>query len=311
MNLNNGYRKCYVGLVMAIASAVAMALVVCNHLPTSPRGGVIEWGVPWFFFASGFWFANSQKSMMENVRVRIKSLLLPYYAWNVIWFPILFFFNWVGWRYFGATRIVDGSITCVIRCLGLSPFAWPALVPTWFLRSLFVAVVVVGSLNNVLRRTLRAKNKFLGVDVSRLIVCSLCCGAYWTWHALGPKEQLLQSLFVFGIPLSGCAWFAVGMVMEEIVHSLTGTAGVGFPVNERSRKWSECIRRQIVPVYLIHVPVILFVGWVFKAFHCYHALETTTGDVVMWVVGVIGAIATGELMRRKIPRVAKMLFGGR
>lgn len=300
-----------VGLAMSIASIIAMALVVCNHLPTPPKWYVIRWGVLWFFFASGFWFANSRKSLAENVSARVKSLLVPYYAWNVIWFPIIFVFNWVGWRYFGVNRVVDGSAESVVRCLGLSPFAWPALVPTWFLRALFVVVVIVGSLDNVLRRAAFGRNRLMGIDISRLVVCSLCCGVYWAWHILESKERLLQLLFVFGIPLSGCAWFAVGMVIEGIVHSASVASRCDLARCERSRRLSECIRRHIIPVYLIHVPVILFVEWGFRAFHCYNVLETNMGNAVMWGVGVIGAISVGELMRRKTPCVAEFLFGGR
>lgn len=82
--------------------------------------------------------------------MRVRTLLVPYYLWNFIWFPILFFFNWIGWRYFGAERVVDGSVMCVLRCLGLSIIGPPALVPTWYLRALFVAVSIISCLDYIL-----------------------------------------------------------------------------------------------------------------------------------------------------------------
>ena len=300
-----------IGLAMTIASAVAMGLVVCIHLPTLPKGGVLEWGVPWFFFASGFWFARSRRTVLENIKIRVKSLLLPYYLWNVIWFPILFIFNWVGWRYFGAKRVVDGSVECIVRCMGLSPFAWPALVPTWFLRALFATVVVVGLLDWTFRQIVPMGKMFLKASVSRWLVCLLCLVMYWMWCLLGSKETLLHSFFVFGLPLGGCAWFSMGMVIREVMCAVNEKEESVALSDERSRKWREGIHRQIMPVYLIHVPVILLVGWLCKAFHCYGMLETIGGDVVMWFVSVGGAIVIGEFMRRRCPQCARLLLGGR
>ena len=136
----------HIQYVMTGLSAVALGLVVAHHVPSLPQGGILGFGVPWFFFASGFWMMKEDFDWSGEVCKRVKNLLIPYYLWNVVWFPILFGCNWIGWRYCGANRVVDGSWECVIRCLGLSPWQWPALVPTWFLRALFVVVLVVGGL---------------------------------------------------------------------------------------------------------------------------------------------------------------------
>ena len=240
----------------------------------------------------------------------MKSLLLPYYLWNVLWFPILFIFNWIGWRYFGANRVVDGSIECIVRCMGLSPFDWPALVPTWFLRALFAAVVVVGLADRACRQIMSTEHMFLKVPVSRWLVCLLCWMMYLAWLLLDHKETLLHSFLVFGLPLGGCAWFSMGMVVGEIMHSATDEGENVVSSGERNRKWIACIRRQIMPVYLIHVPVILFVEWGCKAFHVYDRMETIAGDVMMWFVSVGGAIVIGEFMRRLCPRFARLLLGG-
>ena len=135
---------------MTVVSLLALGTVVCLHLPSLPQHWMLDWAVPWFFFAGGFWYARSAKPYGEQVRGRVKSLLVPYCLWNLAWFPILFVANWLGTRYCGASRVVDGSAACVFRCLGLNPCAWPALVPTWFLRALFAAVVVVGGVERLL-----------------------------------------------------------------------------------------------------------------------------------------------------------------
>ena len=65
------------------------------------------------------------------MRKRVRSLLVPYFLWNLIWFPVLFLSNWIGWKYFGAERVVDGSVDSIVRCLGFSPWRWPARARGW------------------------------------------------------------------------------------------------------------------------------------------------------------------------------------
>ena len=86
-------------------------MVVCLHLPSSPKHWLLDCAMPWFFLASGYWYSRSSKSFGENVRERVRSLLVPYYLWNILWFPILFSVHWIGLRYCGTDRAVDFSST--------------------------------------------------------------------------------------------------------------------------------------------------------------------------------------------------------
>lgn len=282
-------------VLIIFINMIALGTVVCLHLPSLPQHLALDWAVPWFFFASGFWYARSTKPYGEQIRSRVKSLLVPYYLWNLIWFPVLFVVNWIGWKYCGASRMVDESVACVVRCLGLSPIAWPALVPTWFLRALFMAVVIVGALDRLLmskdRRTV----------TGRLAVCVF----FWLVYASQPlgmfPSPAWRGFFSFGVPLLGCACFATGLLAE---------AGLR-PSSVPQPSWVRMVRRQMMPVYLLHAVVIMIVGWGAKALHCFDLLTTWVGDVVMWLVGIGGAVVLGEVLRRLMPRVAGLLFGGR
>lgn len=48
--------------MMTILSAVALGMVVALHVPTLPKHWLLDLAVPWFFFASGFWFDGDIKS---------------------------------------------------------------------------------------------------------------------------------------------------------------------------------------------------------------------------------------------------------
>lgn len=187
---------------------------------------------------------------------------------------------------------MDGSAGCILRCLGLSPFAWPALVPTWYLRALFCACVVYAALGWFGKCERLETWRKWGMAV-------LLWGAYLTREIWMPEGELWAKFFVFTIPLHGLAMFALGAAVRGMFACTSGS--LKFNV----------IRRQMMPVYVIHAAVIISVGWVFKAVGRYEFLETTAGDIVMWFVGIIGAALIGEAMRRFLPQISTVLFGGR
>lgn len=284
---------------MSVLSAVAMGLAICHHLPTHPQGGVLEWGVPWFFFASGFWYGGKPRCWKAEMGKRVRSLLAPYFLWNLIWFPILLAANWLGWRLCGVERVVDGSLASIIRCLGFNPCQWPALVPTWFLRSLFVAVAVVGgawSLGSHLQRWRH------GEFAWRVVVAVLFVSIHATRKCWMPTNPTWDGFFAFGVPLHGMMCFAVGGLVASFLVADLGTPKSLIAI---------AIRRQLMPVYVLHAVVIVSIGWVAKAIGCFDRLATLPGDVAMWILGVACSIAIGEVMRRRTPDAARVLFGGR
>ena len=117
-----------------------------------------------------------------------------------------------------------------------------------------------------------------------------------------PADHIWDGFFVFGVPLHGMMCFAIGGIVAVLLGS-NKEKGNDFIV--------QCIRSQMMPIYVVHAIVIVVCGWAAKAIGCYASLETIQGDVAMWFVGVIGAIAIGEAMRRWTPNAAEVLFGGR
>ena len=287
-------------MAMSLCSVMAMALVVCHHLPTYPQGGILEWGVPWFYFASGFWYAAKPRKLSAEILKRIRTLLVPYFLLNAIWFPVLFLANWVGWKYLGAERVVDGSAASVIRCLGFNPWAWPALVPTWFLRALFVASIGVGGIWAVLDAVVQEGRQ------PRIVLRALTALVLWAVvlmrHRWCPVDGHWADFFVFGVPLYGMACFALGGFTSTMV-GVDGSLAI--------HPFVTTVRRHLMPVYVLHAIVIVVCGWVARAAGAYDILLTINGDAAMWIVGVVGALLLGEAVRRCSPRFAELIFGGR
>lgn len=276
-------------------SCLALAMVVCLHLPSFPKHWLLDCAVPWFFLASGYWYSRSSKSFGENVRGRVWSLIVPYYLWNILWFPILFAAHWIGWRYCGMERTVDGSLPCVLRCLGLSPFAWPALVPTWYLRALFVVVVAVGGFECLLRRV-------CGAMPSRVLTCALFAGASLTQRMWAPEGDAWNGLLTYGIPVYGCAWFAAGILLGGLARRVPDAPQ--SPV-------SSFLRHQTMPVYLLHAPVLIACGWVAHALHFHDRLTTLLAGFILWAASILVSVLLGESLRCLAPRAASLLFGHR
>lgn len=283
-----------------VFSAAALGLVVCLHLPSFPKWGVLKFAVPWFFFASGFWYGRRPRKWSDEMRKRVRSLLVPYFLWNLIWFPVLFLSNWIGWKYFGAERIVDGSFDSIARCLGFSLWRWPALVPTWFLRALFVVVAIVGGLWACCASA-RKIGRY-GEVVCRIVVACVLSAIALSVNSWCPDGHVWKGSFEYGVPLHGMACFAIGGVVALASDGDDDCTSDGV--------WAF-LRRQMMPIYLLHAIVIMVCGWLAKALGRFDFLTTACGDVIMWLVAVSGAIALGWTMRRFMPRMAEILFGGR
>jgi len=293
--------------IITIVGVFAMGCVVAHHVPLLPNGGILKFGVPWFFFASGFWmggkfigcYGNAASVWKQECARRVRTLIVPYFLWNLIWFPILFAANWIGWRYCGVERVVDGSFGCVARCLGFSVWQMPALVPTWFLRSLFVVSVIVGAVWVGFSKCGK------GLRFAWIVRTATAAVIFWAIEFIlgkyGPDREWWDSFLCFGIPVYGMACFATGGAVAAMMRSRPESGG-GI---------MSMIRRQMMPVFLLHVPVILMISWILRALGKMAFLADPLANVFLGIVGVTGAIAIGEMMRAFMPRVTYVLFGGR
>ena len=117
----------------------------------------------------------------------------------------------------------------------------------------------------------------------------------------GPSDNWWDGFLCFGIPVFGMACFATGGVLASLVKMPPKTnSGI-----------SALVRRQMMPVFLLHVPVILMITWVARAVGSYQHLTDSDGSILLAVVGVVGAIILGEAMRAFMPRITCVFFGGR
>ena len=114
-------------------SCIAMIAVVAGHsAPRTAMGMAVDrvflFAVPWFFFVSGFYFIKSVESrgILELVKRKIKTLLLPYVIWCLL-----------GWVIF---RPSLPMLCCEI--FGLAHSYPIGNLPLWYVMALMIFMII-------------------------------------------------------------------------------------------------------------------------------------------------------------------------
>ena len=268
--------------LMAVMGVIMIALVVFIHVPLGDASWCLWWrqwgvqgvcrlGVPWFFFASGVFFARhvgeGEGWCWREVKKRIGSLLLPYFVLNVLWLPVMIACNWIGARWFNQPVVVGANWACVIRGLGLSPFSWPIVVPTWFLRALFVVAAAFG----LVAVCLRMKS---GDWAKRAVVAAVAWGVCFVqgrWFS-SPR---VDAFFHFTLSLQGLALFATGVLCSPLLMPRGKHPG---DADLRRLTWS---------VLVLHAPILSVLTMPLKALGWYTpAFSMLTVYALFWAAAI-------------------------
>ena len=326
-------------------STVCSMLVVLLHIGPRVEIGSSTWfvdrffndglgraAVPFFFVASGFFLARhvgEEGWWIRSVRKRVRTLIVPYLFWNLLWLLMLATVAvsanvWHGRSAFsGLTMpILDG------------PFSLPPLVPTWYLRALFLFVVLSPLFVKCLAR----------FGKTTIAVVALLYAAFYrssgiplgTWRAI-PNTLL---------PLEGLVYFLVGMKLamdgdhREVPRRLAlvslGIAivvtvlrihckadGNVFLYNHTrflvvpgflwllwaavpSTPWPQWITSSSIAIYLIH-PFVIF--WFRKLAHS--PIDGFMPYCACVVLAIIAPIAVKRILLLISKNAACLVFGGR
>lgn len=142
--------------------------------------------VPAFFIISGFLlFYNvheyNKDIYLRKVRSRVKSLLIPYISWNLLYLLLYWLIGHENILFAEGKNIFDESYTNLNFFIAL--FVKPLDGPLWFIRNLFVLVLISPVLYHIIKRS---------------------------WYCL-PFSLLLLTQFVHNSLIETFLWFSFGL----------------------------------------------------------------------------------------------------
>lgn len=214
------------------AKVVCLFLVLFCHIP--PTSGFFHtfsyiFHVPLFFFVAGMFYKN--RSISDVVTHSARTLLLPYFAFNVLLIAILVTISLVGNYGFSSTENLLYPILGVI--LGSSgttaPFKLPGG-PSWFLMALFVARVVFSII-------LHSKKKFIIFEVLLLVVIYQVVRHYLCWAPFSVTGAIIGLPFmvlgymykdkILAITHAKALWRVVLIILTLVLVAICASAN-GF-----------------------------------------------------------------------------------
>lgn len=330
-------------LIVALHSlSAARAGVVVKCIYSLIARGLCQTAVPWFFFAGGFFLAGhigESNWWWTSIKKRIRTLLVPFWIWSLAICSISVLFaiavRVIGYDYGGVDGLQWLSLKGLVRVIGLDYYD---TMPTmWFLRTLFLFVVM----SPVLCRLNLCGLACLFVltccfdmipDKGRVLT-QLGHNLFSTrglfYFSAGLVVRLNQSLFrIIEGQWRKMTVAVVGVLccLGRIWAELCDYSYLSRFLGEFQIPWLtyllylSCARTRIpdkytglsFPLYVTHEMIVLVIT------ACFGVLGIGGSSNLTFIKGCSRfAIAVGVsmalciFMRRRLPRVSRIVFGGR
>lgn len=333
---------------LANMSFLCAILVVCIHIqhPGGCEFWLIRWvseglsqiAVPFFFAMSGYVLLNhlDDKEWWRNaIRKRIKTLVVPFFCINLLWWPIFYGFHAIGVRYFCAddtNRLMDITVVNFLRGINILPvFGRPVLGVLWYVRALLLLVLTAPMFVWLMRRSKR-----MGMVVVSIIYIlwmlqtqflpwmnyelSLRCLFFFVFGMFARLHDIDYCKFKIGICylITGVVLmlvnkiFVFGVLSRSLLGSLyTVFLIIGLWSAMPTVKLPGFFSGKSFAIYVLHSMLIYLGGAVFKAFGMWNAVNTDIGIVVTIIGYIILSCGIAEIMKRKTPKLSQLFFGGR
>ena len=311
------------------------------------RDGVCRIAVPYFFLVGGFFLAGhicEKRWWFREVQKRLISLVIPYFLWIIIGLCVNFFF-YVGIQLYGmscgfANPFYRPFHLWLINTLGFNPFQNEIGI-LWFVRDLFVLVIIAPLLIFLLKRT------------GRFFLLALIFIVYCFVSVLQVNvDKRVYNLFEYFISVRGLLYFTIGLVLRYIHFQDMSSAftklgvlligclmvlikitfialgylriatildvimvpilGSGMFIALEHVTLPSWMIGKAFPIYLLHQTFLLFsiVIITLLGFR-----DMMNASIVIWLIRFTFAVTlsfwVSIFIRNYMPTVSKLLFGGR
>ena len=302
--------------------------------------------MPIFFIISGFFLGqhiNEDGWYGRAVKKRIRTLVIPFFALNLFWWPVKYGMHYVGVRYFGMNGTnpnEDITLYNFFYYTGLLPWGGDCVVGLWYVRALFYLVI-----SSPILVWLITKGKVVALSLLFALLILWCVQMEMMPIAgkfLESKmraEYCLRCPLYFGIgllisqikPIAFPKWASVAvipvailllycqkmcqfnMVSAKVVIGFFATIAIALALWTiiPSEKWPKVLTSNSFTVFVLHGMILYLFPIVFKALKIWDATLNAIGGVVYWVAVIALSIVIAEVIKRRFPKIACIAFGGR
>lgn len=301
-------------------------------------GGYSRIAVPFFFLVSGYFLAShiNETGWWQNETLkRVKSVMIPFLLWaliyQVLFTPLSIYADIRAGRPFGANiSFLNGD---ALKVFGLVWDQWPVSVPLWFLRSLFLFVIVSPIIVWLLRK------------MPRIWIIVLCSCTIALLYAPDPKLGGWSGFCQHVFSISGLMYFSFGMYarMKDIHYGSRRMAVVAAIIGGGLLVLNSVISMVLpqlkIPSLIFAIPCLMYATWYFVPAmpiphwlkgvsfpiyltHCIFlgywgifsknvGVDESIAKLISWPMAFVGCIILANLIRRMAPRAFALLFGGR
>lgn len=347
---------------LANMSFVCACLVPSLHIATTFNAGTVSWwlyvvcfktgfaqiAVPMFFVISGFLLAGrmGEKSWWRSaVEKRIRSLVIPYVFWAFFYliYPccITSICHYVGICFRGgAWNEIDLSV--VANTLGIDFMRMPKMTHLWFLRSLFVFVLIsplfmscrqkwfgmfliVGLMGVSLTQQMVSIPQFEPWFVTFMRIawvkglCYFISGIWLRWNGKLASECIRRVPNVVFLAI-GTGLFIVDNYCGLVGYQWYGACRtLGFPFAMIGiwrvvsyRRWPSWLTQSAFPMYLCHSAIItVFLGVSRTMVLSTETTSSLSFYLLEYVFTLLGCVGIAVCLRRMVPKFYRVVFGGR
>lgn len=310
-------------------SFVCALLVVTIHCDYN-LFGFNQIAVPFFFAASGYLLGRHVDELgwwkRETIK-RVHSLLYPFLIWSLLYqvaFMPLSIYADFSYADFSAGRAFGSSIPLLngglLSVLGLVPDSFPATVHLWYLRALFIFVLLSALIVNLLKK------------YPRFLLGSLFLFSVAMSYAPNPDVGGWSGVLQHFINVQGLFYLAAGLCLRvrpfPKIPKWIGPLGLGVGIALLLANinivlaipfllyglWGviparkiEVLRGLSLPIYIMHCLFIQGLQIIVRS----NGWIESHRDVISFPLAVLGSATIALTISRFFPRLNMFLFGGR
>jgi len=291
-------------------SFVASLMVVSIHISqTSIHGSPAWWlqeftkrsiccmAVPFFFVCSGYFLAKKY-NYKEAIRKRVESILLPYLLWSLIF--VVFSKTLQIIANIRANRMLFDNVFVPEQMwtwFGLNPTVHPYCVPYWYMRTLFLLVLISPIIITFVKRKpyllLTAEYILLLAEVPALYCLQWTAIFYFSvgialqvyYPDIVVSRRLITYSFIVSIPLVlSTVWghyYGWGLA-DYSSHLMIPFLLIVFWGIVPSASWPIIITRSSFAIYIIHIFFVCIIGIFLPKL-----IESVFGIFLYWAIAAV------------------------